>query len=349
MPNKQNWFEVKAQAGTRAQVFIYGVIVDYKWDEDDVTAREFIDAIRPLGDFDLRINSPGGSVPAGSAIYNALRRHKGQVDVYIEGIAASMASVVAMGGNRVIVAANALLMIHDPWSFVAGNAAEMRKAADTLDKFKVGMVAAYKDKAGMEQAEIERLMSEETWFTAQEALALGFADEIEAPMEMAAHFDLSRYKNVPTALLTQMPPLVAKSKGAPPMLTIEALRKDHPDLHAQIITEARAGMLTAEDSAAAVTTAVAAEQARCLALASATLGETTGQKFGAILTANLSPETISALGLTIAPAASADQAMLEALTQAAPTALRAADGRLGADDAARKTVASAIAAGGSVK
>ena len=363
MANKASWFEVKAAnpaAGVRAQVFIFGVIVDYKWDSDsaDVTAKEFIDAIKPLGDFDLRINSPGGSVPSGNAIYNAMRRHQGQIDVYVEGMALSMAAVVAMAGARVIMPANALLMIHDPWSYAVGNAADMRKMADTLDKFKTGLVAAYQTKSGMETAEIERMMAEETWITAAEAVELGFADQVEEPVQMAAQFDLTRFRNTPKALLA---PPSAKSpaakrkpeEGAPPMITLATLKKDHPDLVAQIEAAAREGMLARADHETALAAARSEERTAIVALHGAVFGEETGGKFAAIVETGVSAETAKALGVNLAaPAVNGDEAsrqkILEGLHNAAPAGLK--PGETEASEATeRKAAASAIAAGGSVK
>lgn len=350
-----NWFEIKAaiDSGTRAQVFIFGVIVDYKWDEEDVTAKEFIDALKPLGDFDLRINSPGGSVTAGNAIYNALRRHKGKIDVYVDGLAASMASVVAMAGHRVIMPANAMLMIHDPWSYAVGNSADMRKIAETLDKFKSGMVTAYMDKSGMDEAQVVRMMTDETWITAAEAVEMGFADEIEVPIPMAAQFDLSRYQKVPVALLPP-PPVAAQKKGTPAMLTIEAMKKDHPELLAQIETAARVGMIATAEAATAQAQAVTAESTRVLALVSATLGAETGKKLETIVSANLSAEQVTALGLNIAPPVATAEGqtqaeMLAAITNVAPAGVKAVAGKTDTAAEERKSTVSAIAAGGSVK
>jgi ATP-dependent Clp protease, protease subunit len=140
------------------------------------------------------INSPGGSVFDG---------------VWIDGIAASIASVIAMAGDAVVMPENALLVLHDPSGLVAGTAADMRAMADALDKMAAGMVAAYRDKSGRDDAEIEALMAAETWLSATEALELGFADRIEPPVRMAARFDLSRFRNPPPQLaaLAAMPTL----------------------------------------------------------------------------------------------------------------------------------------------
>jgi ATP-dependent Clp endopeptidase proteolytic subunit ClpP len=134
----------------------------------------------------LRINSPGGSVVEGTAIYNALRRHKGGLTVHIDALAASMASVIAMAGAPVYIADNALLMIHNPWTVSAGDSDQLRREADLLDKLKDSLRNAYVRKTGMEADRIAQMMDQETWLDAVEAVALGFADAIEEGVAAAA-------------------------------------------------------------------------------------------------------------------------------------------------------------------
>jgi ATP-dependent protease ClpP protease subunit len=134
----------------------------------------------------LRINSPGGSVVEGTAIYNALRRHKGGLTVHIDALAASMASVIAMAGAPVYIADNALLMIHNPWTVSMGDSDQLRREAALLDKLKDSLRNAYVRKTGMEADRIAQMMDEETWLDAVEAVALGFADAIEEGVAAAA-------------------------------------------------------------------------------------------------------------------------------------------------------------------
>jgi hypothetical protein len=108
--------------------------------------------------------------------------------------------MIAMAGDEVVMPENAMLVLHDPSGLVAGTAADMRAMAEALDRMKAGMVAAYRDKSGRDDAEIEALMQAETWLSAQEALQLGLADQVEASVKMAAHFDLSRFRNPPPQL-----------------------------------------------------------------------------------------------------------------------------------------------------
>ena len=153
-----------------------------------VTAKDFVADLRKLKGqhIHLRINSVGGSVIEGAAIYNALRRHKGGLTVHVDGLAASMASVIAMAGEEVLMAGNAMLMVHNPWSMAMGDADDLRKEADVLDKLKATLVNAYVRKTGRERGEIEAMMDEETWLDATEAMGLNFVDGIEDDIEAAA-------------------------------------------------------------------------------------------------------------------------------------------------------------------
>jgi len=192
------WYDFRAQAKGGAEILIYDEIGAF-----GVPAKAFLDELKALGqvaELTVRINSPGGSVFDGVAIYNALKRHDARVTVWIDGIAASIASMIAMAGDEVVMPENALLVLHDPSGLVAGTALDMRAMADALDRMRVGMVAAYRDKSGRDDAEIEALMAAETWLSAQEAVALGLADRVEQPVRMAAHFDLSRFRNPPPQL-----------------------------------------------------------------------------------------------------------------------------------------------------
>jgi len=194
---KRRWYEFRAQA-KGAEIVIYDEIGAF-----GIPAKAFLDELKALGrvaELTVRINSPGGSVFDGVAIYNALKRHDAAITVWLDGIAASIASMIAMAGDEVVMPENAMLMLHDPSGLVAGTATDMRAMAEALDKMKAGMVAAYRDKSGRDDAEIEALMRNETWLSAQEAVELGLADRVEQPIRMAAHFDLSRFRNAPPQL-----------------------------------------------------------------------------------------------------------------------------------------------------
>jgi ATP-dependent Clp protease protease subunit len=150
---------------------------------------------------DLRLNSPGGSVFDAVAIHNALKRHEGTVTVWIDGIAASAASYIAMAGDEIVMPENAFLMIHDPAGLVMGTAEDMRAMAEALDKVKGSLVSGYAAKSGRTPEEVSALMAAETWFDAADAVAQGFADRLIEPVRIAARFDIGRFRNAPPVLV----------------------------------------------------------------------------------------------------------------------------------------------------
>lgn len=196
----KTWYEMKAAAGA-AEIWIYEEIG--MW---GVNAQQFaadLKALQGINDITVHINSPGGSVFDGTAIYNLLKNHPAQVTMEIDGLAASMASVIAMAGDLIIMPENALMMIHNPMMGAGGDAAELRKNADLLDKVKSAIVSAYVNRTGLPEQQISDMMDAETWMTGAEAMDLGFADETTAPVPVAAHavgFDLAGFHNVPESL-----------------------------------------------------------------------------------------------------------------------------------------------------
>lgn len=147
------------------------------------------------------------------AIYNALKRHKASVTVYVDGVAASAASFIAMAGDKIIMPANAFMFIHNPIGGAYGNADDMREMADALEKMELSTAGIYSTRTGMDIEEVRKMMDDETWLTATEAKEKGFADEIEAEKKIAASFDLAkRYGMVPEALLSRQPAGEPKSK-----------------------------------------------------------------------------------------------------------------------------------------
>jgi ATP-dependent Clp protease, protease subunit len=169
----------------------------------------------------LRVNSPGGSVFDGTTIYNALKQHPAKVIAHIDGLAASIASVIVMGADEVRAADNAYLMIHDPWSIVMGGAADMRKEADLLEKVGGTIAKTYSKKSGADEDEILAMMAEETWLTAEEAMELGLVDSIyeeKSGKAQAVMFDLSVFAKVPDALLER--------KAMPTARDLEKIMRD---------------------------------------------------------------------------------------------------------------------------
>ena len=194
----KSWYTIRARDGG-AEVLIYDEIGAY-----GVSAKGFLAELGALTDdtaIDLRLNSPGGSVFDAVAIHNALSRHAGTVTVWIDGIAASAASYVAMAGDAIVMPENAFLMIHDPSGLVMGTAADMRDMAGTLDKIAAGMTRGYAGRSGKTEDEIAALMAAETWFSAAEALEAGLATQLAEPVRIAARFDIARFRNAPPALV----------------------------------------------------------------------------------------------------------------------------------------------------
>lgn len=184
-----------------------------------MSAKQFADEFKKLGkvnNISLRINSPGGDVFDGLAIYNILKQSSSRITVYIDGLAASIASIVAMAGDEINMADNAIMMIHKAWGMAIGNSDEMQAMSDTLNKLDGTLVGTYAKQTGMDQTRIAELMSAETWMTAQEALNYGFITRITDEMKLAAHFDLDKYKykNLPTAR-QPMQPVADEDKGQP--------------------------------------------------------------------------------------------------------------------------------------
>jgi len=208
---KEFW-TFKAKSETEGELLLYGNFSSSNWWGNEITPKQFKKDLDDLGDINtlnIYINSDGGDVFAGQAIYSMLKRHRAQKIVYIDGLAASMASLVAMVGDLIIMPANAMMMIHLPWTAAIGNANDFRKLADDMDKILESMLVAYREKSGLKDEKLIELLDAETWMTAEEAIELGFADEIEQTKQLAAsisdkklfingiEFDLSKFKNPP--------------------------------------------------------------------------------------------------------------------------------------------------------
>jgi ATP-dependent Clp endopeptidase proteolytic subunit ClpP len=171
----------------------YGLL-DGKW---------MVDELAKAGgqDVELRINSPGGSVFDGQAMYTALAGYGGKVTAHIDSLAASAASFVMMAASSVKIAENAMIMIHKAWGFAMGNAGDMRQTADLLDKIDAGLVAQYVARTGQTEEQIREWMTAETWMDAKEAVDRGFADEIGTPLAVKACIRDGMFAKTPAALL----------------------------------------------------------------------------------------------------------------------------------------------------
>ena len=200
--------DIRAQADDTAEILIFDVI-GFDFFGDGMTAKDFAEELRALGDvktINVRINSPGGDVFDGITIFNLLEQHPAEVIVHIDGIAASIAAVVAMAGDEIRIAENGTMMIHAAWSIVIGDAGELRQEADILEKLDSQIAGTIARRTGMSGSKVEQLMDDETWFTAAEAKAAGLVDEIVESKRIAASVDLSMFDNVPEAVAKRNAP-----------------------------------------------------------------------------------------------------------------------------------------------
>ena len=191
----KSWYSmptIEAKAGRSTCIHIYDEIGVH-----GITAKTFLEDLKKLKgkDVTIHINSTGGDVFQGQAIYTALKNYTGKVTVKIEGLAASMATIIALAADRVEMTSNSLFMIHSPMSNVFGNKSQMRKQINALEKVETTMLSVYKAKTNISEDEIEQMMARETWLSAHEALELGFVDEVLGAVKVVARYDLSGYQN----------------------------------------------------------------------------------------------------------------------------------------------------------
>jgi ATP-dependent Clp endopeptidase proteolytic subunit ClpP len=218
MSEKKYYAIQAARQKDSADIYIYEPIGSGFFSEG-VTAKQFVKDLNALDvkTINLHINSPGGSVFEAMAIYNALKEHPANVITNIDGVAASAATFVALSGDTVVMAENAMYMIHNPWSALAGSAEDLRKEADVLDKLRDSMVSIYMSKFNGSEEDLLAALDAETWYSAEEAAAAGFIDVIKNESKAAASltgdvFASFGYKNAPinedsgTTLVTEENP-----------------------------------------------------------------------------------------------------------------------------------------------
>ncbi|MGD3080583.1 head maturation protease, ClpP-related, partial [Escherichia coli] len=206
-PKNNSWFRMQAGHQSDADIYIYDEIGFW-----GVTAKQFISDLNALGDIthiNLHINSPGGDVFEGIAIFNALKTHGASITVYVDGVAASMASVIAMVGNPVIMPENTFMMIHKPFGFTGGDAEDMRTYADLLDKVEAVLLPAYAQKTGKTTDEVAAMLADETWMSGAECLAHGFADQVTPAVKAMACIQSKRteeFKKMPESIRNMITP-----------------------------------------------------------------------------------------------------------------------------------------------
>lgn len=205
--NQKSWFRMQAKEDQTADIYIYDEIGGW-----GISARRFTEDLISLGNLshiNLHIHSPGGEVFDGIAIYNQLKNHSATITVYIDGLAASMASVIAMVGDTVIMPKNAMMMIHKPWGVSWGDANDMREYADLLDKLENVLIPAYVAKTGKTTEEITAMLEQETWLDGDECVEHGFADKVIEPVKAMASLTSKRieeFSSMPSAIKNQITP-----------------------------------------------------------------------------------------------------------------------------------------------
>ncbi|WP_165921261.1 head maturation protease, ClpP-related [Paenibacillus albiflavus] len=259
------WILNKTNDST-AEMLLYGVISDTSWWGDEVTPKQFADDLKALGDvgtINVRINSAGGDVFAGVTIYNLLKTHSAKVNVYVDGLAASIASIIAMAGDRIIMQEGSMMMVHNPWTFAMGDSNDLRGVADFLDTVRSSLVNIYVSKTGLSNEEVIALLDAETWMTAQETVDAGFAHEVAQEVKVAAclrdnktaifngvTMDWSKFINPPDLPTEQKPaarlpvaPRIEppkpqnKNQGGQKIMNLEELKAQHPEIYAAAVKD----------------------------------------------------------------------------------------------------------------
>jgi ATP-dependent protease ClpP protease subunit len=258
-----------AAASDEVDLIVYGYIAESAVWEDEVGARQFredLDANKSAKRINVRINSGGGDAFAGIAIHNMLRAHPAEVVTTVEGLAASAASLIAMAGDRIIMARGSMLMIHNPAALAMGESSDLRKTAEVLDQLRDSLVSIYQARTKKSAEEIVALLDAETWLTAEQAIADGFADELAGEVKIENRGDKVFFASVgfprrvvpmaeaePPAEIAKDPepaqpeppaetakdpePAVEPEPAPPPAPTRETLAEQAPELLAALLDE----------------------------------------------------------------------------------------------------------------
>ena len=239
------WNIMKNEEENSADIILYGTIGSDEWWDDicDKTFKEDIANLVEVENINLHINSPGGSVFAAVAIANTLKNHKAKVTAYIDGLAASAATIITSACDVVKMPKNALFIIHNPLTWAYGNKQELEKTGILLDKVKDSILETYLAKAkDKTKEELSALMDEEKWFNAEEAKEYGFIDEIVGEMERPQNvnnllivnslaFDISKFKNFPNSRPAVSP------KNIKDEMTVEKFKNSYPEIYQEILNQ----------------------------------------------------------------------------------------------------------------
>ena len=283
------WNFVASQEGSTAELILYGEISEYSWYGDEITPTEFNNDLKSIGAVDeitVRINSGGGDVFAAVAIYTRLMEHKAKIHIKIDGWCASAATIIAMAGDTVEISVAGIFMIHDPLAGLLGyyNVADLKKIADELEIIKQSIVNCYKTRTNKTEEEIKSLMTEEKWYTGEEAVEAGFCTavmfgKVETKVENAEKIivnsvpiSLDGFHTVPKGLLSYSSSFNNKNANEPKnkediTMTLEEFKEKHPEIANAYKTE----VMAAAGGAADNTKAVNAERDRIKAIDEMTL------------------------------------------------------------------------------
>lgn len=205
---------------------IYGIIGDSWWD-DSTSASDIDNALNTVGSNDLviHLNSPGGDAFDGIAIYNRLKKHEGKITVHVDGWACSAASVIAMAADELIMGAGSMIMIHEASTIVWGTKKDFRKEADLLEKLEDGITDIYMTKANVDREEIKNKMDNETWFSANEAVEIGFATSTATSSTVEDDEEITQLKAQMQAIQNELTQLKnTESKKPTPVKQNKAVR-----------------------------------------------------------------------------------------------------------------------------
>lgn len=270
---KQFW-SIRNLSNLKGEIVLYGVIAEEVWWGDEVTPKQFLSDVNAMGgvnEIDVRINSGGGDVFAAHTIANYLRAHAAKINIYIDGLCASAATIVAMAGDTIKIPTTGMMMIHDPMAGLMGyyNKAELLKVIEVVEEIKATIVEAYKTKSGLSEDEIYKLMAAETWMKGAVAVEKGFADEllydqVDMQIENAQNgrflvvnnvrFAACTYKNLPhfeeSKALNNLPSSVNEPQPTTETpqiegisnktqegqtLKLEEFKNQHPDLYKEVM------------------------------------------------------------------------------------------------------------------
>lgn len=319
-------FANETREGKNPELLVYGEIGEW-W--GDVQSRDFAEQLQAIDapEIDVRINSSGGAVYTAQAIYSSLKRHPAKINVFVDGIAASAATIIMMAGDHIVMPENAIMMVHSPLTGAYGNAEELRDIADVLDIVRDTIVAVYRNKSGLDDDTILELLADDTYLSANEALELGLVDEVTPALQIAASrgkngtftvngltIDAERYSNLPKKWLASVESQVKTgAAGNKPKvkeqvkMTLDELKAQYPELYEAVLNEGK-------------TAGVEQERDRIKAIDEMTMKGHEALAISAKFETGISPEAF-AIDLIKAEKAAKESYLTNAQSDAAPVAV----------------------------